>query len=164
MKISEQDRILIVAPHPDDDCIACGGLISLYPSQCDVMLVTDGYNENLGNMELSKIRYAEFENAMKKAGVNHYWGLHIPEHQIKKQSQLFKQIDLTSYTQIFVPNRHEYHVDHISVYKVMKHLLHVQGANAKFWEYEVWTTLRFPNFYLDITSVLEKKKEFDRRI
>ncbi len=158
MKINEHDRILVVAPHPDDDCIACGGLISLYPSQCNVLLVTDGYNVDLDNLELSKRRYGEFENAMNKAGVNQYWGLHIPEHQIEANVNRFRQIDITNYTQIFVPNRYENHVDHVAVYKVIKHLLCMQGSKAKLWEYEVWTTLRFPNFYLDISNVINQKK------
>ena len=158
MKINEQDRILVVAPHPDDDCIACGGLIALYSAQCDVLLVTDGYNPEAGNLEQSKVRYREFENAMKMAGVHHYEGLHIPEHQIEKRADELKKIDFIGYAYVFVPNRYEYHVDHVATYNAVKKQLHRQGSKALLVEYEVWSTIRFPNFYLDISSVIDKKE------
>lgn len=151
--------MLIVAPHPDDDCIGCGGLLSLFPSQCDVLLVTDGYDETLGNLELSQQRFKEFENAMRRAGVHQYWGLHIPEHQIDKHNKSFKQVDFTVYTKVFMPNRYEYHQDHIAVYNMIKRQLRTQNSRAQFWEYEIWTTIRFPNLYVDISSVIQKKRE-----
>lgn len=40
--IDKEDKILIVAPHPDDESIGCGGLLALYGKQCDVRLLTDG--------------------------------------------------------------------------------------------------------------------------
>ena len=36
--INENDRILIVSPHPDDESIGCGGVMSLYRGHCDVLL------------------------------------------------------------------------------------------------------------------------------
>ena len=40
--IKETEKILIVAPHPDDESIGTGGLLSLYSNQCDVIVMTDG--------------------------------------------------------------------------------------------------------------------------
>ena len=159
MRITAQDTLLIVAPHPDDDCIGCGGLLALYPSQCDVVLVTDGYDEAINNLAESQLRYGEFERAMQRAGVRNSWGLHIPEHQLRQYASAFKSLELSRYTKVFVPNRYEYHADHVAVYEIIRQLLHKQKSKASLWEYEIWTTLRFPNFYLDISGVVDKKKD-----
>ena len=51
MKINQDDKILIVAPHPDDESIGMGGFLSLYGPQCDVLLVTDGRKGHKGTVE-----------------------------------------------------------------------------------------------------------------
>lgn len=40
--INNNDKILVVAPHADDESIGCGGLLSLYGNQTDLLLITDG--------------------------------------------------------------------------------------------------------------------------
>ena len=159
IKIKDTDKILVVAPHPDDDCIGLGGLLSLYAENCDVLLVTDGYDESMGDKNIPKVRLAEFEKAMQTLGVNDYKELHLIQYTIPKNEKAFGVIDLKKYDYVFVPNRHEYHIDHIAVYKMISKLCKKQRSRAKVVEYEVWTTLRCPNIYIDITGVTEKKKE-----
>lgn len=159
LKIKKNERILIVAPHPDDDCISCGGLLALYPGQCDVLLVTDGYDPSMGDPQIAQIRLHEFESAMKAAKVRQYTTLHLTQYQILQHFQAFSQVDLRPYAYIFVPNRYEYHKDHVAVYKTIKKLYKQQKCRGKLCEYEVWTTLRYPTFYLDISSVIQQKKD-----
>lgn len=154
------DKILVVSPHPDDESIGCGGLLSLYSGQCDVLLVTDGFDPELNNKEASEIRQQEFISAMELAGVNKYICLHIPEHNIAKYSKNFKSINLSGYDYIFVPNRYEIHKDHVDVYKAIKRLA---PKKAMLCEYEVWTTIREPNIKLDISDVVDKKSELIKK-
>lgn len=155
IQIKPNEKILVTAPHPDDESIGCGGLIALYHDQVDVLLVTDGYNAELDNRDASEIRQKEFIKAMETAQVHGYTMLHIPEHEILKHREKFREIDFSQYAHVFVPNRHEEHSDHIAVYQAVKSLVR---KNTKLYEYEVWTTLRKPDLLLDIAPVLEQKQ------
>ena len=39
MEINNQDRILIIAAHPDDEILGCGGLLSKYSNQAEISIV-----------------------------------------------------------------------------------------------------------------------------
>lgn len=155
LNIRKEDRILIAAPHPDDESIGCGGLIALYGKQCDVLLITDGDNHQ-GEHDLAKIRESEFIHAMTLAGVKGYQCLRLPERQIRCTTVKKAAIDFRQYSHVFVPNRYDAHEDHAAVYKVIKKLV---PKSIKLYEYEVWSPLRNPNVYLDISDVSEKKRE-----
>ena len=158
INIKEQDKILIVAPHPDDESIGCGGLLSLYAAQCDVLLVTDG--ERGGSADnIAQVRQEEFVKAVTSVEVNGYTCVHIPQHQIKGHKDEIAQYDFTKYQHIFVPNRRDAHKDHVAVCKVVKSIARRHNSKAKIYEYEVWSPLRNPNIYLDISDVYDKKKD-----
>ncbi len=157
-KIEKNDKILVVAPHPDDESIGCGGLLSLYQGQCDVLLATDGYREDLNNKEASEIRVSEFINATDSLGVCNRIMLHIPEHRIKKHIKDFLAADFSKYKYVFVPNRYEEHIDHFTLYEAIKKVLKKKRSKAELIEYEVWTTIRKPNIKLDISKVVDKKR------
>lgn len=155
INIKQGEKILVVAPHPDDESIGCGGLIGLYHDQVDVLLVTDGYDCELNNREISEVRQQEFRQAMNLAQVHDYKMLHIPEHQITQHAARFDEIHFGEYAHIFVPNRYEIHQDHVAVYKIVKRKA---GRRTKLYEYEVWTTLRNPNVIVDISASLRMKE------
>lgn len=158
LDIMENERILVVAPHPDDESIGCGGLLSLYRGHCDVLSVTDGYREDLDNKEISEIRAREFIEATDYLGVCNRIFLHIHERRILENKNRFLEIDYSKYRYIFVPNRYEIHKDHADIYRAVIRAMKRKKCNAEVMEYEVWTTIRFPNVKLDISSVLENKK------
>ena len=39
MDINENDRILIIAAHPDDEILGCGGLLSKYSNQVEIAII-----------------------------------------------------------------------------------------------------------------------------
>ena len=85
MRIQENDKLLIVAPHPDDESIGCGGLLSLYGKQCDVLLLTDGRlgkskaRENCSDEEIINTRLNALKNALKLCNTNNLITLNIPD-------------------------------------------------------------------------------------
>lgn len=62
--IKKTDKILIIAPHPDDECIGPEGLLLLFKKLCQIIVCTDG---SIGQDEFSTdlckhIRHEEFLN------------------------------------------------------------------------------------------------------
>ena len=51
--IQSTDKILVVAPHPDDETIGLGGLLLLYGEQIDVLVLTDGSKGNHHSLHLT---------------------------------------------------------------------------------------------------------------
>ena len=159
MIINQNDRILIVSPHPDDESIGCGGVLCLYRRQCDVLLATDGYREESDNKEQSGIRVKEFHKTMDLLNVGKTILMHIPERRIQEHLNDFLKIDFNRYKYVLVPNRYEEHFDHRQLFLTIKKALRKQKSNAEMIEYEVWTTIRRPNIKIDISGVIEEKKK-----
>src|SRR5215216_2174383 len=71
LALNPHQRCLVLAPHPDDEILGCGGLLLSYPGQCDVVCLTNGAlgGEGLSRAETVAIRRSEFESAMALAGI-----------------------------------------------------------------------------------------------
>lgn len=164
LNISDGSKILIVAPHPDDETIGCGGVLALYGAQCDVLLLTDGRlgkpeGQNYTEQQTADMRHKEFENVMRFFGVNRWWELRIPDQQFSYYSDAISNVDLRIYDYIFVPNRNERHPDHKAAYAAMKKLYKKQRAKGLLMEYEVWSPIIEANIFLDISKVMNIKTE-----
>lgn len=165
LDISPKDRILIVAPHADDESIGCGGFMALYAQQCDVLLLSDGRNgkcgtySNLSTEDYIGLRERELLDTIAQIGIKRLYSLNLPDCQVYKYFNRISKFDFSKYSYIFIPNRKEAHPDHRCVFGIMKKLQrkHKLG-NAILVEYEVWTPLIRPNIIYDISNVIEIKK------
>lgn len=170
--IRDTDRILIIAPHPDDEVIGCGGVIAKYPAQVDVLCINSSgvkYDWNLETAEeIAQIRCNEFCNAMEKGGVKKYyiakiWGIPPMFDGIKSNfDNYLKNFSFMDYDIIFVPHRFDGHREHRFVGNYLaKKLIKKSGykQSLKIARYEVWGTLQAPNYYEDITGFIDKKRE-----
>lgn len=158
--MDEKSRVLIIAPHPDDESIGMGGFIEVYTDNLDILLVTNGA---LGNREWSRektveIREKEFVNVMKYLGVKKYYVLNVMDQEAKKNLRLLNPYLTNEYDYIFVPNRYDIHPDHNCLYKYVRRQIKRKRLKSLLVEYEVWTPLARPNYFLDIEKVLEKKE------
>jgi LmbE family N-acetylglucosaminyl deacetylase len=125
-------KIVIVAPHMDDEALACGGLIAKLPHKEGVHIIyaTDGMKSPAPiipgrdkiSPDLGKTRMQESIEAMKLLGVPEH-NLHflcLPEAQLKKhlsslRNLLRNKIRTIAPKQIFVPFRYDRHPDHLAV-------------------------------------------------
>lgn len=156
-------KCLCLAPHPDDESIGMGGLLSLYPKNFEVILLTDGRKgiKDLSEQETITVRENEFKCAMNvNEGVSSKF-LRIKDKQLIDAFEIFKTIDFSLYDYIFLPNIIDQHPDHKAVSILLKNAI-ASGAKLKsdvqICFYEVWSALGLVNAFVDISEVIERKK------
>ena len=162
--VAESDRILIVAPHPDDESVGCGGLLALYGPQCDVLLLTDGRkggpsDGSCSEAETVQIRRKEFDAAAAFFRVNKEIVMGLPDSRLweHRKAVLSSGLDLSVYNTILIPYRAERHPDHAASYRIIKGLCKKQHYHGEVLEYEVWSPITAPNRCLDISHVMDQK-------
>lgn len=168
--IKKNSRCLIVAPHPDDECIGCGGIISKYPENIDILIINSSGvargKKHLSAEKMADIRIKEFNQCMNKAKIKNRWIFRIfgtpPmfEDIEKHFEEYLKNIDFKKYDRIFMPHVSDGHKEHRYVSAcLLPRLLQKSGfkksALAVF--YEVWSTIDAPNYFEDISSVVKNK-------
>lgn len=162
LAVQRNDRILIIAPHPDDESIGVGGLIALYPKQCDVVVMTDGRygNSKIPPHEMKKIRKEEFCKSMEKAGVESFMFCGIEDGTLIRYKDCFSQIDFSKYSLVFLPNPNDNHSDHTASCRyAIQEIKKQQLGNIKVFQYEVHNPMPDVTSHLDISDVIEKKQE-----
>ena len=162
LEINNGNKCLLLAPHPDDETMGCGGLLLKHPDIFDVICLTDGryggYDQP--NDEIAATRKLEFEKALKKIGISNYRMLEIEDRKLINNYPVFENINIEKYDYIFIPNYFDQHKDHKAVTILLQKLLNnkLHKNNLKIAFYEVWSPITIPNFYFDISDVIEKKE------
>jgi LmbE family N-acetylglucosaminyl deacetylase len=162
LELKSSDKCLLLAPHPDDETMGCGGLLLKYPDIFEVICLTDGRHggHNQSEDEIASVRKLEFEKALDKTGISDYRMLEIEDRELINNYSVFEKIDIEKYDYIFIPNYFDQHKDHKAVTTLLQKLLkskkHKHSLKIAF--YEVWSPLTIPNFYFDISDIIEKKE------
>jgi len=137
--------MLIIAPHPDDECIGVGGLMLQYPQQCDVLVLSDGsQGRSLGctREEIIKIREREIAAEMESVGIKAYKLLGLEDGALFEETACMKGEDLSIYTKIFVPYKEDKHPDHRAAFWALMEGLKTQNINSvEVYQYEVSTRI-----------------------
>ena len=152
-------RVLVVAPHPDDEIYGCGGSIALHRRAgvpVSVVILTGG--DVSGDPD---IRLKESADAALHIGSPQLecWrlpdrGLTCSESLIKR---LAKRIEEQEFDLVYAPSPWEVHPDHRQASWLVIESLQLVGQRVRVAFYEVGSPLR-PNVLLDITSVKSHKE------
>ena len=115
--IAPDDRILIVAPHPDDEALGAGGLLALYGAQCDVLVLTDGAKGHKGvpEDEERKVRARQFLAEMELVRPRRHIMLGLPDARLWDYKTCLNGFDMTSYTKVFAAEC-DAHPDHAAAW------------------------------------------------
>lgn len=159
LNIEKNDRILIVAPHPDDECIGCGGLLCKYKSQCTVWALTDGRYGGIYDDEVANAiqRKYEFEQEMRFLEETDYRMFGLEDGKLIENIDLISENDISVYTKIFVPNQLDNHPDHRAAYQMVERTVKKSGVPQNIYQYEVSTPLNICTDYIDISDVIWNK-------
>lgn len=144
-------RILIVAPHPDDEVFGCAGLIQHAQEMgvpVDVAIITGGGQShvdccNISANELIKQRRALARKAAHTLGLaeRNLHFLDYPDggiHWNCPETEKFRQlVDKLSPDTIFVPHWGEGWPDHIETGRIVRQLIKDRGQ-IDIYEYCVW--------------------------
>jgi N-acetylglucosamine malate deacetylase 1 len=160
----EGKKCLLLAPHPDDESIGAGGTLALYTEQFSVACLTNG-NKGIQKRRpeiTASIREQEFRTVMNLLKVPEVFWLNVPDNDLLSGYEAFKQLDLSVYDVIFLPNVLDQHADHKAVSLLVSQYFKEQPQKAKqgiqLAFYEVWSTLPMPNAFIDITNVIDLKR------
>lgn len=158
--ISAKDKIMIIAPHPDDECIGAGGILSKNADKCSVIVLTDGC-QGQGNQPAEDCRIqrqSEFKNEMEYLGIDDYKFLGIIDGTLINHLDCMRDIPLKKYTKIFVTGSDDGHPDHLAAYHCVLEALMIQNnSDTEVYLYEVHKELLNPTHFMDITDCIEKK-------
>ncbi len=173
-------KVLVFAPHPDDDIIGCGGsIVKQRRAGNDVVIVymtsggAGGGRLYRSKEALVRIREQEATRAAHMLGVQKLYFLKNEDRRLTyNQKNLMQLIELLRQERpdiVYIPHRSDAHKDHKVTYQLVMEAIKRAGSNSFFdgmghpWKietvfcYEVWTPLRVVSYYEDISEVMTLK-------
>lgn len=150
-----QGKIVIIAPHMDDEVLACGGMIAQFPDKHCLycIYVTDGSRSPMPlypwqgkvTLDLSVVRKQEAKNAMSVLGIpeENLFFLGLPDMKLRHHKQelterLKECLEKTNPTLVLVPFRYDRHPDHITINHVISNLKNSGNFAFELIEYFVY--------------------------
>ena len=166
------ERLLVIAPHPDDEVIGCGGLISLHVRDrrsIRTLVVTDGSAGGDPGDGLVDTRRKETDAALERLGAPPAIFLGIPDRRAEESvariaAMIREQILGFAPDLIVMPSPIEIHPDHAAISIAVIELIQRDAELASTLRLarialmEISQPIR-PNLLVDITSVQEDKQE-----
>jgi LmbE family N-acetylglucosaminyl deacetylase len=159
-------NVLVVAPHPDDESLGCGGVIGLHVARGDRVAAVFRTSGELGLKhrpcaEAWRVREAEAEAAAALLG------LHALSFLRRRDWYLGEDIEATAAALrlllrqqepqlIYLPHEREWHPDHRVCLSVVRTAL-AGNAAPPLRAYEVWTPLQEYGHVEDITGTMARK-------
>ena len=149
----EGSRVMVIAPHPDDEAIGCGGTLRKHHLAGDVItavFMTDGGKGDtlaggVRGEALIDLREQEANAAAEKLGINECVFLRNPDASLQCSSQTIDQLHRLLLLQqpdiVYVPSPFETHRDHRVACAVAARALVRYSKPALVYLYEVWAAV-----------------------
>jgi N-acetylglucosamine malate deacetylase 1 len=139
---------LIIAPHPDDETLGCGGLIALKRAQgidVQIVFITDGgashdWHPQFQAGGIAPIRHQEALAALDILGV-------AAEQSIVDQLSAILTAHLPG--EIYVTHRADRSTDHEQSYELARSAIAAAGIAVDLWQYPIWILWK-PRLFQDL--------------
>jgi N-acetylglucosamine malate deacetylase 1 len=158
-------RILVLAPHPDDETLGCGGTIARYArmgKEVCVVIISKGEAVNIKADNIAALRKKEAYKASEILGISRLVLLDFPDAALNRHYDEVKESirnEIRTYAPdiVFSPSPMDFHDDHIAVANITKTLMkEFNSFDAAF--YEIYSPIRY-NRIIDITDVIKIKEK-----
>ncbi|HYP40422.1 MAG TPA: PIG-L family deacetylase [Chloroflexia bacterium] len=165
-----RDRVLVIAPHPDDETLGCGGTIALHSRAGDhvcVLIVTDGASSRAGGLgrdEMRRLRHDEAASALSALAPVELIRLALPEGEWPPEelhAPLSALIERLKPTLIYTTSCVDFHPEHVKAARVVAQALDILPEQAetrvRIYELQVPLTPALANVAVDISATEEEK-------
>lgn len=161
--------VLVLAPHPDDECLGCGGAIALHRRQGDRVMIVFATDGNAGDPQgyyaggnYREMRRAEARKAGEVMGVRELTFWQYEDGKLAEAQDLAARLgDLLAAERpeiVYRPSAREIHPDHWALAVAIDRALEAFPGKVAAYAYEIWGTVQ-PTHALDITSVWDVKRK-----
>lgn len=170
-------KVLVIAPHPDDETLGCGGTLLRHKKSGDELfwLIVTEISKDMGySKEVIKKRDKEISAVTRKYSFDKIYNLKLPttlldtipiSKLVKKISRVFGEIKPEC---IYMPYMYDIHTDHQLISKAIqssiKWFRHDYIRRVLMYETISETDFNFignnvfrPNVFVDIASFIDKK-------
>ena len=170
------ERVLVLAPHMDDEVLGCGGAIALHlraGAVVTVVFLTDGRQGSSGlrgltgsalqeaHRRLVGVRKAEAAAALATLGVTDVAFLDAVDGRLAEDAivagRLAAELMRTKPQIVYVPSYLEQHPDHRAASGILLAAAADSWSEFAVHAYEVWTP-QYPNCLVSIDSVVDIKR------
>lgn len=159
-------RVLVFAPHADDEVLGCGGTLvklSRAGSHIFVVIVSDGCRGDpagYSNGDVVEVRRAEARRAATLLGAEEPIFLDFPDGELvadgSLESEFIARIRDLRPDWVFVPSPDDAHRDHVAVATAALRAIERSEHCSRVFAYETWTPVA-ANRLFDVSDTFDRK-------
>lgn len=162
-------KVLVLAPHPDDESIGCGGVVCLHAEAGDrvvAVFLTSGEKglATLTQEEAWRIREGEAREAARILGISKLYFLHGTDGGLAGEVEevavaLRPILESEKPELVYLPHIREWHPDHQAATAILERALEGLHLPVQLRGYEIWTPLSEFQHLENIDAVMSRKLE-----
>lgn len=161
-------RVLVLAPHPDDESLGCGGTLIQHRQHDDpvkIVFLTDGAQgataANYTPEAYVALREEEAQQACRILGITEFEFWRIPDRACQPnedvRTRMAQLLETYRPTLVYVPSPHEFHPDHRGAARLFWETLQQSRFQVEVAFYEINRPFKV-NTLVDISAVVEQKR------
>jgi LmbE family N-acetylglucosaminyl deacetylase len=156
--------VIVVAAHPDDEAIGCGGALrrhALDGDRVSAIFLTSGEAGGHGIEDPGATREREAGDAAGILGISEVEFWREPDGRLRARSALVERLALAIRRSraaiVYAPHAGDDHPDHRAAARIVQRAIGAASARTQLRYYEIWSPVARIDHVVDISGVLEVK-------